>query len=76
MYLMNSVLRKYLDKLVIMFIDEILIFSNTKEEHEEHLILVLKTLREHQLYTKFNKCEFYQEKVQYLGCDFRRRDFS
>jgi hypothetical protein len=66
MCLMNNVLRKYLDKFVIMFIDDILIYLNTKEEHEEHLRLVLQTLREHQLYSKFSKCEFYQDKVQYL----------
>jgi hypothetical protein len=44
-----------------------LIYSKTIEEHEEHLRLVLQTLREHQLYAKFSKCEFYQKKVQYLG---------
>jgi hypothetical protein len=64
---MNSVLRKYLDKFVIVFIDDILIYSKTREEHEEHLELVLQTLREHQLYAKYSKCEFYQSKVQYLG---------
>jgi hypothetical protein len=67
MCLMNNVFRKYLDKFVIVFIDDILIYSKTKEEHEEHLRIVLQTLREHQLYAKFSKCEFYQDKVQYLG---------
>jgi hypothetical protein len=67
MFLMNNVLRKYLDKFVIVFIDDILIYAKNKEEHKEHLRQVLKTLREHQLYAKFSKCEFYQDKVQYLG---------
>ena len=67
MCLMNNMLRKYLDKFVIVFIDDKLIYSKTKEEHEEHLRMVLQTLRENQLYAKFNKCEFYQDKVQYLG---------
>jgi hypothetical protein len=48
------------------FIDDILIYSKTKEEHEEHLRIVLQTLREKNLYVKFSKCEFYQDKVQYL----------
>ena len=67
MCLMNRVLRKYLEKFVILFIDDILIYDKTKEEHEEHLELVLQTLREHQLYAKNSKCEFYQSKVHYLG---------
>jgi hypothetical protein len=66
MCLMNNVLRNYLDKFLILFIDEILIYSKTGEEHEEHLRLVLQTPREHQLYAKFSKCEFYHDKVQYL----------
>jgi len=52
---------------VIVFIDDILIYSKTKEEHDEHLRTVLQTLRENQLYAKFSKCEFYQDKVQYSG---------
>ena len=67
MCLMNSVLHKYLDKFVIIFIDDILIYSKNEEEHKEHLKLVLQTLREHKLYAKFSKCEFFQDKVQYLG---------
>jgi hypothetical protein len=69
---MNNVLRKYLDKFLIVFIDDILIYSKTKDEHKEHLRLVLKTLIEHQLYDKFSKCEFYQDKVQYLGHSISR----
>jgi hypothetical protein len=56
MNLMNKVFMEYLDKLVVVFIDDILVYSKTEEEHEEHLRLVLGTLREHQLYVKFRKC--------------------
>ena len=63
MCLMNSVLHKYLDKFVIIFIDDILIYSKNEEEHKEHLKLVLQTLREHKLYAKFSTCEFFQDKI-------------
>ncbi|WVZ81260.1 hypothetical protein U9M48_028653, partial [Paspalum notatum var. saurae] len=56
MYMMNSVFMEYLDKFVVIFIDDILIYSKTEEEHEEHLRLVLQKLREHKLYAKFSKC--------------------
>ena len=56
-YLMNKVFMEYLDKFVVVFIDDILVYSKN-EEHEEHLRLVLQKLREHQLYAKFSKCEF------------------
>nr|AAS07330.1 putative polyprotein [Oryza sativa Japonica Group]ABF98050.1 retrotransposon protein, putative, Ty3-gypsy subclass [Oryza sativa Japonica Group] len=59
MNLMNKVFMEYLDKFVVVFIDDILIYSRTKEEHEEHLRLALEKLREHQLYAKFSKCEFW-----------------
>ena len=55
MYLMNKVFMEYLDKFVIVFIDDILVYSKNEEEHEEHLRLVLQKLREHQLYAKFSK---------------------
>jgi hypothetical protein len=58
MYLMNKVFMEYLDKFVVVFIDNILIYSKTEEEHEEHLRLVLQKLREHQLYAMFSKCDF------------------
>jgi hypothetical protein len=58
MYLMNSVFMPELDKFVMVFIDNILIYSRSMEEHEEHLQIVLQWLREHQLYAKFSKCEF------------------
>jgi hypothetical protein len=59
MYLMNDIFRNYLDKFVIVFLDDILIYSKFEEEHENHLILVLQVLRENQLYAKLSKCSFY-----------------
>eukprot|EP00253_Pinus_taeda_P015686 PITA_15686 len=67
MCLMNGVFHKFLDKFVLIFIDDILIYSRSREEHEEHLRVVLQTLREHQLYAKFSKCDFFKEEIQYLG---------
>jgi hypothetical protein len=67
MYLMNKVFMEYLDKFVVVFIDEILIYSKNKKEHEEHLRLGLQKLREHQLYAKFSKCDFWLKKVSFLG---------
>jgi hypothetical protein len=67
MYLMNSVFMLELDKFVVVFIDDILIYSKSKEEHVDHLRIVLTRLREHQLYAKFSKCEFWLDKVQFLG---------
>ena len=58
MRLMYNVLHTYLDKFVVVFIDDILINSKTKEEHEEHLKIILQVLREHHLYAKFSKCYF------------------
>ena len=67
MYLMNSVFMPKLDKFVVVFIDDILIYSKSKEEHAEHLCIVLQWLRDHQLYAKFSKCAFWLEEVQFLG---------
>ena len=67
MYLMNKVFMEYLDKFVVVFIDDILVFSKTEEEHEQHLRMVLDKLREHQLYAKFRKCEFWLREVGFLG---------
>jgi ribonuclease HI len=58
---------EYLDKFVVVFIDYILIYSKNEEEHEEHLRLVLQQLREHELYAKFSKCEFWLKEVSFLG---------
>ncbi|GKA06438.1 putative reverse transcriptase domain-containing protein [Tanacetum coccineum] len=67
MDLMNRVCRPYLDKFVIVFADEILIYSMTREEHEGHLWLVLELLKKEKLYAKFSKCEFWLWEVQFLG---------
>jgi hypothetical protein len=58
MYLMNKVFMEYLDKFIVVFVNDILVCSETEEEHEEHLRLVLEKLRANQLYAKFSKCEF------------------
>ncbi|GKB47518.1 putative reverse transcriptase domain-containing protein, partial [Tanacetum coccineum] len=67
MDLMNRVCKPYLDKFVIVFIDDILIYSRMKEEHEVHLKLVLELLRKEKLYAKFSKCEFWLQEVHFLG---------
>ncbi|GJV81480.1 putative reverse transcriptase domain-containing protein [Tanacetum coccineum] len=67
MDLMNRVCRPYLDKFLIVFIDDILIYSKTQEEHVEHLRLVLGLLKKEKLYAKFSKCEFWLREVQFLG---------
>ncbi|GJZ07791.1 putative reverse transcriptase domain-containing protein [Tanacetum coccineum] len=67
MDLMNRVCKPYLDKFVIMFIDDILIYSNSKEEHEGHLKLVLELLKKEKLFAKVSKCEFWLQEVQFLG---------
>ena len=64
---MNRVFRPFLDWFVIVFIDDILVYSRSEEEHALHLRLVLQTLREHQLYAKFSKCEFWLDQVAFLG---------
>jgi hypothetical protein len=64
---MNNVLRKLLDRFLLVFIDDIIIYSKNREEHEEHLKLVLQLLREHHLYAKLSKCDFFQKQVHYLG---------
>ena len=67
MCLMNNIMHKYLDKFVVVFTDDILIYSKTKEEHKEHLNIVLQELRDHQLFANFSKCGFFKDKIQYLG---------
>ncbi|WVZ93905.1 LOW QUALITY PROTEIN: hypothetical protein U9M48_039855 [Paspalum notatum var. saurae] len=67
MYMMNSVFMNELDKFVVVFIDDILIYSKNEEEHKEHLRIVLTRLREHKLYAKFSKCAFWLNEVSFLG---------
>ncbi|XP_021754616.1 uncharacterized protein LOC110719943 [Chenopodium quinoa] len=67
MDLMHRIFRPYLDMFVVVFIDDIPVYSNSKEDHEDHLRKVLQLLREHQLYAKLSKCEFWLEKVAFLG---------
>jgi hypothetical protein len=64
---MNGVFREYLEKFVIVFLDDILVYSKSEEDHEKHLIMVLQVLREHKLHAKLSKCIFYQKKIHYLG---------
>jgi len=64
---MNRIFRPFLDMFMVVFIDDILIYSKNKEEHADHLRVVLAVLREHQLYGKLSKCEFWLEEVQFLG---------
>jgi hypothetical protein len=67
MNLMNKVFMEYLDRFVVVFIDDILIYSKSDSEHEEHLRLVLQKLRDHQLYAKYSKCEFRIDEVPFVG---------
>ncbi|GKB76125.1 putative reverse transcriptase domain-containing protein, partial [Tanacetum coccineum] len=66
-YLMNRACKPYLEKFMIVFIDDIMIYSKSKPEHEEHLKLILELLKKEELYAKFSKCEFWIPKVQFLG---------
>nr|GEX54461.1 putative reverse transcriptase domain-containing protein [Tanacetum cinerariifolium] len=67
MYLMNRVCKPYLDKFVIVFIDDILIYSKSRKQHEGHLELILRLLKKEELYAKFSKCKFWLSKVQFLS---------
>ena len=67
MYLMNRVFRPYVDQSVVVFIDDILVYSKDWEDHDTHLRVVLETLRNEQLYAKLNKCEFWLREVSFLG---------
>jgi hypothetical protein len=66
-HLMNKVFIEYLDKFVVVFIDDILVYSRNEEEHKEQLSHVLQKLRDNQLYAKFSKCEFWLKEVSFLG---------
>ncbi|RVW67492.1 Transposon Ty3-I Gag-Pol polyprotein [Vitis vinifera] len=67
MDLMNRVFKPYLDQFVVVFIDDILVYSRSREEHEGHLSIVLQTLRDKQLYAKLKKCEFWLDRISFLG---------
>jgi hypothetical protein len=67
MYLMNSIFMPELNKFVVVFIDDILIYSKSEEEHAQHLWDILQRLRDHQLYAKFSKCAFWLKEVPFLG---------
>ena len=67
MHLMHRVFQPYLDQFVVVFVDDILIYSKSKQEHESHLRIVLQVLRDHRLYFKFNKFEFCLTEVKFLG---------
>jgi len=67
MSLMNGIFHPYLDKFVLIFMDDILIYSKKLKEPQEHLRIVLQVLRENQLYAKYSKCDFYKDQIQYLG---------
>jgi hypothetical protein len=67
MCLMNGVFREYLDKFVILFLGDILVYSKIEEEHENHLRMIFQVIRENQLYAKLSKCSFYQNQIHYLG---------
>ena len=67
MTLMNDVFHKYLDEFVVIYLDDILVYSHTKEKHLDHLRVVLQTLRQHKLFGKISKCEFMKRRVEYLG---------
>jgi hypothetical protein len=67
MNFMNKVFMEELDKFVVVFIDDILIYSQGAEEHEQHLRVILNKLRAHELYAKFSKCEFWLQEVTFLG---------
>jgi hypothetical protein len=67
MFPMNGVFKKYLDKFVIVFLDDVLIYSRMEDEHEKHIRMVLQVLREQYLYAKLSKCIFYQRNIHYLG---------
>ena len=67
MCLMNNIMHKYLDKFVVVFIDDILIYSKNEAEHKGHLRMVLQELQEQQLFAKFSKCDFFKDEIQYLG---------
>jgi hypothetical protein len=71
---MNSVFMPELDRFVVVFIDDILIYSKNEEEHAKHLRIVLTRLREHQMYAKFSKCAFWLEEIQFLDIYYLQKE--
>ena len=71
--LMNKVFAKELDAFILVYLDDILVFSRTKEEHLEHIRTALGRLRDAKIYARLHKCEFYKDKVEYLGFDVSAR---
>jgi hypothetical protein len=67
MRLMNIVLRTYIGNFVVIYFDDILVFSDNREDHLQHLKIILDALRKHQLYANLNKCRFLQESLVFLG---------
>ena len=67
MDLMHRVFQPYVDQFVVVFVDGILIYSQSEEEHEDHLRIVLQALKDHKLYAKFSKCEFWLTEVRFFG---------
>jgi hypothetical protein len=76
MHLMNKVFMDYLDTFVVIFIDDILVYSKSEAEHEKHLKLVLQRMREHKLYAKLSKCEFWIDEVPFLGHVISKRGIA
>ena len=74
MDLMNRVFRPYVDQFVVVFIDDILVYSKDREIHDTHLQVVLETLRKEQLYAKLSKCEFWMNEVSFLGTLYRKKE--
>jgi hypothetical protein len=76
MDMMDRTFRELVDRCVVVFIDDILIYSKSREEQEEHLSTALSTLRKHKLFEKFKKCEFWLEEVSFLGMLYQRKEFQ
>ena len=73
MDLMHRVFQPYLDQFEVVFVDDILVYSKSEEEHEDHLRIVIHALRNHRLYAKFNKCEFWLTEVRFLRIWYQLR---
>jgi hypothetical protein len=76
MYLMNSVFMPELENFVVVFIDDILVYSKNEDEHTEHLHTVLQRLRDHRLYAKLSKCEFWLREIKFLVTQFHRMGYQ